>query len=380
MKRIAVIGSTGSIGVNTLRVAESHPKQFRVEVLAAGRNGKLLFDQIRRFQPSLACLYDRESAEALSGKLRGSRTRIVWGDKGLREAAGFSRSELAVFAMVGAKGLVPLVTAIQSGKDIAFANKEPFVIAGELIRSLSGKYGVTMVPIDSELSAIFQCLQGRKAGEAKRIILTSSGGPFRKFSKTALSKATVREALRHPRWKMGRKITIDSATLMNKALEVIETANFFDVSAEKVEVLIHPEAIVHSLVEWRDGSHLAQLGVTDMRLPIQYAMSYPERLPAADGIPPLRLEKIRALSFEKPDRGRFPCLRLGYEAQKAGGTMPAVLNAANEVAVDCFLNGKISFTDIPRKIGKLMRRHRVVTSPSLEDVLHADRWARENFS
>jgi len=379
MKRIAVIGSTGSIGVNTLRVVESHPEHFRVEVLAAGRNGELLLEQVRRFRPSLACLHDREKAEVLSRKLKGQRTRIVWGDKGLEAAAAFPKSDLAVFAMVGAKGLVPLVTAIQCGKAIAFANKEPFVIAGELIRSLSGKYGVTMVPIDSELSAIFQCLQGRAAGEAKRILLTSSGGPFRKFPKKALEKVTVSQALRHPRWKMGPKITIDSATLMNKALEVIETANFFNVSADKVEVVIHPEAIVHSLVEWIDGSHLAQLGVTDMRLPIQYAMSYPERF-SGDGFPALRLDKIKTLSFEKPDAVRFPCLRLGYEAQRGGGTMPAVLNAANEVAVDFFLRGKIRFPDIPRKIGNLMRKHRPVGSPSLEEVLEADRWARENFS
>lgn len=378
MKNIAVIGSTGSIGVNTLRVVESHPGRFRVTALAAGKNIGLLLEQVRRFRPLIACLHDEAGAKALAAKLRGTKTRVVSGPEGLKEAASLRENRLVIFSMVGARGLHPLVAAIKAGKSVAFANKEPFVMAGELIRRLSLEHGVSMVPIDSELSAIFQCLEGRSREEMRRIILTSSGGPFRAFSAGALRKVTPAQALRHPRWKMGKKITIDSSTLMNKALEVIEAANYFDVPVEKVGVLIHPEAIVHSLVEFIDGSHLAQLGVTDMRLPIQYAMSYPGRFPG-NGFQRLDLAGVKSLSFENPDLARFPCLGLGYEAKRAGGTLPAVLNAANEVAVELFLNERLSFSGIPARIERLMRRHRLVRKPGLGDILEADEWARKNF-
>lgn len=379
MKNIALIGSTGSIGVNTLKVIESHPDKFRVVSLAAGKNSDLLLEQARKFKPSLICIREREQAVLLKNKLARTSIRVVWGEEGLKEASSCSNADTAVFSVVGAQGLRPLMAAIRAGKTICFANKEPFVIAGELINRLAVKHGVKILPIDSEHSAVFQCLEGKKSGEVRRIILTSSGGPFRAVTRRALCKVTVRDALNHPRWKMGKKITIDSATLMNKGLEVIEAANLFDMPVEKIEVLIHPEAIIHSLVEFIDGSHMAQLAITDMRIPIQYAIGYPERLDS-NGLPRLDLTSVGRFHFEKPDMEKFPCLGLGYEAKRTGGTMPAVLNAANEMAVGSFLEGKISFVDIPLNIEKIMKKHRVVRKPGLEDILEADRWAREVFN
>ncbi len=378
MKKIALIGSTGSIGVNTLKVIEHHADKFRVVSLAAGNNMELLLEQARRFRPAVICIRDREKARILKSKLAGSRTRVVWGDEGLMEASTHPQADMTVFSVVGAQGLRPLVAAIKARKTICFANKEPFVIAGELINRLAQKYGVRILPIDSEHSAVFQCLDGKKTSEIRRIILTSSGGPFRTLKMKALEKVTVAAALNHPRWKMGKKITIDSATLMNKGLEVIEAANLFGVPVEKIKVLIHPEAIIHSLVEFIDGSHLAQLAITDMRIPIQYAIGYPERLDS-NGLPRLELSRIRQFHFEEPDTAKFPCLELGYEAKRTGGTMPAVLNAANEMAVGSFLEGKISFVDIPLRIEKVMKKHRAVKKPGLGDILEADRWARGAF-
>ncbi len=378
MKKISVVGSTGSIGVNTLKVVESHPQKFSVAALAAGSNVELLLEQARRFKPAVVCIRDFENAEILKNKLAGSGTKVVWGEEGLIDVSVHPAADLVIFSVVGAKGLKPLIAAIRACKNIGFANKEPFVIAGELIKCLAAKYGVKLLPIDSEHSAIFQCLQGEKKESVRRIILTSSGGPFRRLSREALGRVTVAQALKHPRWKMGKKITVDSATLMNKALEVIEAAHLFDLPTEKINVLIHPEAIVHSLVEFIDGSHIAQLAVTDMRIPIQYAMSYPERL-HSNGFPRLEFEKVRKLTFEEPDVSRFPCLELGYEANRRGGTMPAVLNAANEVAVDLFLKERIRLVDIPTKVERVMKKHRVTVQPDLEQILEADRWARENF-
>jgi 1-deoxy-D-xylulose-5-phosphate reductoisomerase len=379
MKNVAVIGSTGSIGVNALKVIASHPDKFRVTALAAGANFELLLEQARCFRPAVVCIRDREHAEILRRKLAQTRAKVVWGEEGLPETAAYPGNDFVIFSVVGARGLKPLIAAIRAKKDIGFANKEPFVIAGELIRGLAARHGVRLLPIDSEHSAIFQCLEGEKKEGIRRIILTSSGGPFRGFSRPALQKVTLRAALNHPRWKMGKKITIDSATLMNKGLEVIEACHLFDVPLEKVDVLIHPEAIVHSMVEYIDGSHIAQLAVTDMRIPIQYALGYPERLDS-NGMPRLDLAELKTLTFEKPDAEKFPCLGLGYEAQRAGGTMPAVLNAANEVAVDRFLAGKIRFTGIAAKIAAVMKKHRVVKKPGLDDILEADAWAREEFN
>jgi 1-deoxy-D-xylulose-5-phosphate reductoisomerase len=373
-KKIAVIGSTGSIGVNTLRVVETHPEEFEVKVLTAGRNVELLAEQAERFRPALVCIESAAGARSLRSKLPKS-VKVVWGEDGLIEASVHPETELALFSVVGGRGLKPLVAAIRARKTVAFANKEPFVMAGELIARLAVKYDVRLLPIDSELSAIFQCLEGRPAAETRRIVLTSSGGPFRLLPPSDLGKVTVRQALEHPRWRMGRKITVDSATLMNKGLEVIETANFFRVPFARIEVLIHPEAIIHSLVEFVDGSHLAQLAVTDMRIPIQYAMTYPRRLDS-NGMPRLDFAALKALTFERADRQKFPCLGLGYEAIREGGTLPAVLNAANEKAVELFLEERISFTDIPEKIEAVMRRHKTVPKPGLEDILEADRWAR----
>jgi len=379
MKKIALIGSTGSIGVNTLKVIENHPDRFRVVSLAAGKNSDLLLEQARKFKPALICIRDKEMALTLKSKLSRTGIRVVWGEEGLLEASSYRTADTAVFSVVGAQGLKPLMASIRAGKNVCFANKEPFVIAGELINRLAEKHGVKILPIDSEHSAVLQCLEGRKTGDVRRVILTSSGGPFRGATGRELRKVTVRNALKHPCWKMGKKITIDSATLMNKGLEVIEAANLFNLPVEKIEVLIHPEAIIHSMVEFIDGSHLAQLAITDMRIPIQYAIGYPERLDS-NGLPRLDLTRVGSFHFEKPDMEKFPCLGLGYEAKRTGGTMPAVLNAANEMAVGSFLEGKISFVDIPFNIEKIMKKHRVVRHPDIDEILEADRWAREAFN
>lgn len=379
IKRISIVGSTGSIGVNTLKVIESHPSKFKVTALAAGKNIELLLEQTRKFKPALISIQSREDAEILRSKLRGQKVKIVWGEEGVLETSVCSATDLVVFSVVGAGGLKPLVAAIRAGKSVAFANKEPFVIAGELIKKLAKKHCVSLIPIDSEHSAVFQCLEGKKNTEVRRVILTSSGGPFRTFSKERMKHVRIQDALNHPRWKMGKKITVDSATLMNKALEVIEASNLFDMEVDKIDVLIHPEAIIHSMVEFIDGSHLAQLAVTDMRIPIQYAMAYPERLDSNGSLPRLNLPEIGKFHFEEPDHAKFPCLELGYEAKRQGGTMPAVLNAANELAVESFLEGKIPYVDIPKKVGRVMKKHSKVKDPGLDDIIAADRWAREAF-
>ncbi len=374
MKQIAILGSTGSIGMNTLRIVRTHPREFRVRVLAARRNAELLFRQAKAFRPDMVCLYDEKYAAGLTRRLARLGIRLVTGQEGLLEASRYAPVDQVVFALVGAAGLLPLFSAIRARKSIAVANKEPLVMAGELLMQECRRYGVSVLPIDSEHSALWQCLEGRPAKTVKKLVLTSSGGPFRN-RKGSLARITPDEALKHPKWKMGPKITIDSATLMNKGLEVIEAARLFEVDAKKVEVVIHPEAIVHALVELVDGSHLAHLGITDMRLPIQYALSFPARL--SNHLPDLDLVKLGGLHFEKPDPKRFPCLGLGYAASAAGGTMPAVLNAANEVAVEAFLNRSIGFMDIPKVIEKTMARHKKIRRPALAKILEADLWARE---
>ncbi|MBI4387861.1 MAG: 1-deoxy-D-xylulose-5-phosphate reductoisomerase [Candidatus Omnitrophica bacterium] len=373
MKKISIIGSTGSIGVNTLRVLRAHPGKFQVITLAARTQAEALLKQAIEFRPKLVCIYASENFSWLRDRLKSYQIRVVSGDEGLLKASAHPDADQVIFALVGAAGLQPIFQAIQAKKNVAIANKEPLVMAGELLMKQVKKQRVKLLPIDSEHSGLWQCLEGYGKNDVKKLVLTSSGGPFWKRKKS-FQTISLEEALKHPRWKMGPKITIDSATLMNKGLEVIEASNLFGVPADRVDVVIHPEAIIHALIEFVDGSHLAQLGITDMRLPIQYALSYPSRF--VNSIPSLELTKLESIRFYKPDRKRFPCLTLGYEAKRIGGTMPAVLNAANEVAVQKFMDGKIKFTQIYETISKSMRKHKSSHNPSLSDVLEADRWAR----
>ena len=374
MKTIAVVGSTGSIGQNVLEIVRTHPDRFRVAALAARRNTEILLKQAREFRPEVVAVYESDRLREIKPSLRKLGIRAVGGNEGLLAVSTLTSVEQVVFALVGALGLGPILEAIRAGKNLAIANKEPLVMAGELLMREAKKKGVELLPIDSEHSGLWQCLEGRAPSSVRKLILTSSGGPFWR-RRGSLARVTVREALRHPKWRMGPKITIDSATLMNKGLEVIEASNLFQLEVERIEVLIHPEAVVHALVEFIDGSLLAQMAVTDMRLPIQYALSFPERLNHLT--PSLDLVQVGALHFEKPDRRRFPCLEFGYEAKRRGGTLPAVVNGANEAAVAAFLEGTISFPGIPRVLERVMARHRVKQSPSLADILDADRWSRE---
>lgn len=374
IKRLTILGSTGSVGENVLQIVRIHPERFAVEALAVNRNVKKLYEQAREFRPSRVCIYDRKEAKKSASRFKRLGVQVVTGDEGLKEVATLPKIQEVICAMVGAVGLEPIFAAVHARKTVAIANKEPLVMAGKLLLETASKFGVAVLPIDSEHSALWQCLEKQDPAFIKKLILTSSGGPFRKF-RGPLSRVSPAQALNHPKWKMGPKITIDSATLMNKGLEVIEAVNLFNVPPEKVGVVIHPEAIIHALVEFVDGSHLAHLGVADMKLPIQYAMSYPERL--ENHLPHLDLVHLQALHFEKPDLRRFPCLELGYTASRIGGTMPAVLNASNEVVVEAFLNHQIPFLKIPDIIAKVMGRHRLVKKPSLESILAADLWARE---
>jgi 1-deoxy-D-xylulose-5-phosphate reductoisomerase len=374
MKKIAILGSTGSIGTSTLAVAEQFPDRFKIEAIAGGNNSELLESQIRKFRPSLAAIADAEAAESLRKKCNDMQVRIVSGVEGMIEVATAEAADITVSAIVGTAGLVPTIAAIQAGKDIALANKEVLVTAGELVMAECRRWNVRLFPVDSEHSAIFQCLHSGQRGDVKRLILTASGGPFRNHTRDDLAKVRLAEALRHPNWSMGRKITIDSATLMNKGLEVIEAHWLFGMAPEQIKVLVHPQSIVHSLVEYRDGSVVAQLGMPDMKGPIAYALSYPERLP--DVSPGLDLASIATLTFQEPDHELFPCLGYAYDALKAGGSMPAVLSAANEVAVRYFLEEKIGFLDVPRVLKFVMEAHTPVTFKTVDEVLKADLWAR----
>jgi 1-deoxy-D-xylulose-5-phosphate reductoisomerase len=376
MKTISILGSTGSIGCNTLKVIE-HLGDYRVVALAAGHNMKKLAEQTVKFSPDLVSVSSDECADILRDELRSLNTTpptIDVGEKGLVEVAVHPLAKTVVSATVGAVGFVPTLRAIEAGKRIALANKETLVIAGELMTKAAEKSGAEILPVDSEHNAIHQCLRGESRSEVKRLILTASGGPFRSKSKEEIGSATREEALNHPNWKMGEKITIDSATLMNKGLEVIEARWLFGFDADQVSVVIHPQSVVHSMIEMVDGSVIAQMGVTDMKHAIQYALTYPER--KANCLPPLDLGKLGQLNFEEPDTDRFPCLALAYEALRAGGTMPAVLNAANEVAVKAFLDGTIRLSDIPRINGKVMRSHIPRRAASIEDILAVDQEAR----
>ena len=376
MKTISILGSTGSIGCNTLKVVE-HLGDIRVVAMAAGRNMSKFAEQIAKFQPELVSCEDEGCAQVLERELheRGASVpRILLNSDGLVAVATHERARTVVSATVGAVGFVPTLRAIEAGKRVALANKETLVMAGELMTKAAAKSGAEILPVDSEHNAIHQCLRGEKRSEVKRLILTASGGPFREKTKAEIAAATREEALAHPNWDMGDKITIDSATLMNKGLEVIEAKWLFGFDADQISVVIHPQSIVHSLVEMVDGSIIAQLGVTDMRHAIQYALTYPDR--RENCLPPLDLTALSRLDFDEPDTERFPCLDLAYEALRTGGTMPTVLNAANEVSVNAFLGGKIRLSEIAEINASVMRAHNTAAISDLEDVLRADAEAR----
>jgi 1-deoxy-D-xylulose-5-phosphate reductoisomerase len=375
VKGLSILGSTGSVGTNVLRIVDAFPDRFAVVGLAAGDNVEKLAQQVARYRPRVVSVRSAEARDALGRCLDVGPTRVAVGQEGAVEVATHPDAAVVVASAVGAVGLVPTYRALQAGKDVALANKETLVMAGELMVAQARESGGKLLPIDSEHCALHQCLDGRRPDEVRRLVLTASGGPFRTRGRETFDRITPAEALAHPTWSMGRKITIDSATLMNKGLEVIEARWLFGIRAERVEVLIHPQSVVHSMVEFVDGTVLAQLGVTDMRLPIQYALSYPERWEAA--IPGIDFSRGMRLDFDVPDHERFPCLGLAYRALQGGGTLPAVLNAANEEAVAAFLDGRIGFTAIPDAIREVMDDHPPRPVDTLDDVLAADAWARE---
>lgn len=377
-KGIAILGSTGSIGCNTLRVVESlGGEQFRVVALGAGHNVETLADQIAKHLPELVSVETEEAAHNLRAKLFERNIdlpRIIVGEPGLIEVATHPQADCVVSATVGAVGFVPTLRALEAGKRVALANKETLVMAGELMTQAARASGAELLPVDSEHNALHQCLRGEKRSEVRRIILTASGGPFRTKTKTQMQESTVSEALRHPTWNMGAKITIDSATLMNKGLEVIEAHWLFGFSPDQIGIVVHPESVVHSMIELVDGSVIAQMGITDMRHAIQYALTYPERHGCE--LPPLDLTALSALHFEPPDLDRFPCIALAYRALRVGGTLPAALNAANEEAVQAFIDERISLTDIPLVIEAVMDRHHPQPATDLAAILAADEQAR----
>jgi len=376
MRKVTVLGSTGSIGVSTLKVIESNPEEYKVFGLAAGRNIDLFTEQIERFRPAVVAISDEELANTLRDRLKMNPCpEIYFGPEGLIDLASLDEADIVLSAITGAAGLAPTHGAIQAGKDVALANKETLVMAGPIIMDLSKKKGVSILPVDSEHSAIQQSMQGHAREDLKRIILTASGGPFKDLPIEEMEFLTPAAALKHPNWDMGRKITIDSSTLMNKGLEIIEAKWLFDLRTDQIGVVIHPESIIHSMVEYMDGSIIAQLGVPDMATPISYALSYPRHLKT--DLPPLEIETIGTLNFSKPDMKKFRCLALALDAIEVDGSMPAVLNGANEIAVEAFLNEEIGFLQIPVLIERVMQAHDPVPVEDIEAVMEADRWARE---
>lgn len=374
MKRIIVLGSTGSIGTSTLDVVGRFPDRLAVEGLSAGSNARLLLEQAKRYRPGAVALKDWKAVPALEKALNPLGIRMFGGPEGVLALMEETRADMMVNGLVGAVGLLPTLKAVERGMDVALANKESLVMGGPLVMEKVRERGVRLLPVDSEHSAIWQCVAGSDRRILRRLMLTGSGGPFVDWSEEQMARITPKDALAHPTWKMGRKITVDCATLMNKGLEVIEAHWLFDVSPDQIQVVIHRQSIVHSLVEFVDGSTLAQLSLPDMRLPIQFALTYPERWPRETA--PLDLAALGTLSFESPDSKRFPCLNLAYQALRIGGTMPAVLNAANEVAVQAFLEERLPFTRIAEVNERTMARHQVIAHPSLDEILEADRWAR----
>lgn len=370
MKKIAILGSTGSIGTQTLDIVRAHPQELQVVALAAGSSVELMEKQIREFHPVLAAMWSEKAATDLKQRVADIEVEVVCGMDGLLQIANLAQAEVLVTAIVGMIGIRPTIAAIEQGKTIALANKETLVTAGHLIMPLAKEKGVAILPVDSEHSAIFQSLHGEKREQVQKILLTASGGPFRGRTTEELQNITPEDALRHPNWSMGKKITIDSSTLVNKGLEVIEAKWLFDVSLEQIQVVVHPQSVIHSMVEYVDGAIIAQLGTPDMKLPIQYALFYPDRR-VMDG---RRLDfyELTQMTFEKPDMDTFPGLKLAFEASHRGGSMPTVYNAANEKAVSLFLNRKIKFLQIPELIEACMEAHRMVEHPDVEQILGAE--------
>jgi 1-deoxy-D-xylulose-5-phosphate reductoisomerase len=379
VKAITLLGSTGSIGTQTLDIVAQYPDKFRIVGLTAGRNVTLLAQQIRQFKPEIVAICDEDKLQELQEAIADIDPQpiLLAGESGVVEVAKYGDAEAVVTGIVGCAGLLPTIAAIEAGKDIALANKETLIAGGPVVNPLIEKHGVRILPADSEHSAIFQCLQGVMVGGLRRIILTASGGSFRDLPIDKLAQVTVADALKHPNWSMGQKITIDSATLMNKGLEVIEAHYLFGMDYDDIDIVIHPQSIIHSLIELQDTSVLAQLGWPDMRLPLLYALSWPERIHT--DWPQLDLVKSGDLTFREPDHEKYPCMQLAYAAGRAGGSMPAVLNAANEQAVALFLEEKIAFLDIPKLIEKACDKHRAdnCENPALDDILAADKWARQ---
>ena len=377
MKNLCILGATGSIGQNTLNIVEMFPERFSVKALTCATNTDLLADQIKQFKPEVAVVLEEKGAVSLKEKLGAyaKDVEILFGVDGFKAAAELHSVDMVVSSMVGGAGLLPTLSAISAGKEIALANKETLVMAGEIVMNLAKEKNVSILPVDSEHSAIFQCLSGQRSEDVSKILLTASGGPFRAKPRSEFSEITLEDALNHPTWEMGRKISIDSATLMNKGLEVIEAKYLFGITSDKIEVVVHPQSVVHSMVSFVDGSVIAQLGIPDMKGAISYAMSYPERMKLNQAIP--EFANIGALTFEKPDMEKFPCLAMAYIACEKGATFPAVLNAANEICVEAFLREQISFTKIPELINKVMSCHRGSENPGLPDILAADEWARQ---
>lgn len=374
MKNISILGSTGSIGTQTLDIVRNND-DLKVVALAAGRNITMLEAQIREFMPIIACVWDEELAENLKENVKDTDTKIVAGMDGLIECATVAQADIVVTAVVGMIGIRPTIEAIKARKDIALANKETLVTAGHIIISLAQEYNVKILPVDSEHSAIFQCLNGENKREIERILLTASGGPFRGRTREEMRDVKVEDALKHPNWSMGRKITIDSATMVNKGLEVIEAKWLFGVSYDEVEVVVQPQSLIHSMVEFRDGGIMAQLGTPDMRLPIQYALYYPERRYLDSGR--VDFAKLRSIDFFEPDLDNFPGLALAYKAGRMGGSMPTVYNAANELAVAKFLDRKIGFLDIPDIIEESMKNHKIIDNPDFEKILEVEKTTYE---
>jgi len=375
MKKILILGSTGSIGLSALKVIEARPEEYLVVGLAAGKNVELLLHQIERFRPKAVALLDKEGAAAVEERLSANhRPEVYFGQEGFKRLALWDEPDTVVSAMAGSAGFLPTYAAVETGKRIALANKETMVMAGSLVMDRAKSTGSTILPVDSEHNAIFQSMVGHPREDLRRVIITASGGPFREMPLEDMASVTPESALKHPNWKMGRKITIDSATLMNKGLEAIEARWLFDLNIDQISILIHPQSIVHSMVEYKDGSIIAQMGVPDMMTPISYALSYPRHFETS--LPPLRLEEVGALSFSKPDQTKFRCLDLALKAAETGGSMPAVLNAANEVAVDLFLGRRIGFLQIPLLVEKVMNVHSPHPIDNPQTVMDADEWAK----
>jgi 1-deoxy-D-xylulose-5-phosphate reductoisomerase len=376
VKTIALLGSTGSIGVSTLALVREFPDRFKISGMAAGKNLALLAEQVKEFSPRCVAIKHEEDIARLRRLLGNNKTELLFGEAGAAAVASASEVDVVLAAIVGGAGLMPCLTGLLAGKEIALANKEALVMAGEIFVEAAKSKGVRLLPVDSEHSAIFQCLQGNQRVEVDKIILTASGGPFLRTPLGRLEKVSVTQALKHPNWKMGQKITVDSATMMNKGLEVIEARWEFDMDPSAIEVVIHPQSVVHSMVRYQDGSIIAQLGIHDMRIPIAYALSFPNRLKGS--WPALDLTEHGELNFEPVEKRRFPALSLAYQALREGGTMPVVLNGANEIAVAAFLEGRIGFREIHRIIAKTMNRHVKRVAKEIGEILEVDQWARQH--